>query len=72
MLAVRITGSQLRAGRNCGAFARPTAAGVVLGSCARVQGQIHPADVCNEFDWAEETDDDGNPRAYEQQLGAGA
>ena len=53
---------------HCQAFARPTASGEVLGSCVRVEGKIHPGDTCRLFEWAEETDDDGdgNPRAHDE------
>jgi hypothetical protein len=45
---------------HCQAFARPTASGEVLGHCVRVEGKIHPGDTCRLFEWAEETDDDGD------------
>ena len=47
---------------NCGGFARPHTPGVVLGSCVRVEGAIHPADTCQLFQWALADDDDGDGR----------
>jgi hypothetical protein len=54
---------------NCNGFGRPAAAGVVLGSCVRVEGDIHPADTCRLFQWAEPSDDDdgdGRPDSRKQ------
>jgi hypothetical protein len=63
---------------NCASFARPATAGVVLGSCMRVKGQIHPADFCKEFAFADLDDggDDGDGRPdrrnqHEQQQDVG-
>jgi hypothetical protein len=56
----------------CATFVRPNPP-AVLGTCLRVRGPIHPGDTCDLFEWGEETDDDGNPRAHdEQQIAAGA
>src|SRR5262245_27621862 len=50
---------------NCAGFIRPYTAGVVLGHCMRVKGEIHPADTCDRFQWAEHDDDDGDGRPHD-------
>ena len=59
---------------NCAWFARPSAPGAVLGTCMRVEGKLHPADICRLFSWALEDDDDGDgrpsAREFEDRVGA--
>ena len=44
----------------CVSFMRPETG--VLGICTRVQGQIHPAHLCDLFEEGTDVDDDGSGR----------
>jgi hypothetical protein len=60
---------------HCSGFLRPDAPGVVLGQCVKVKGAVHPGSTCDLFEPGieEDGDDNGNPRAHdEQQITAGA